>query len=86
MIIKKNLIKREIAGDVILVPVGQSVIESNGLYALNELGSFIWDMLPDVESIDDIVKEVLNEYEVDEETAKNDIIEFINKMKELQII
>ena len=86
MIIKKNLIKREIAGDVILVPVGQSVIESNGLYALNELGSFIWDMLADVECTDDIVKAVLSEYEIDEETARNDIHDFLNKMKELQII
>lgn len=86
MIIKKNLIKREIAGDTILVPVGTSVVESNGLYVLNELGSFIWDILPEVESIDDIIKEVLNEYDIDEVTARCDITDFLTRIKQLGII
>ena len=46
MIIKKELIKREIAGDTILVPVGSTVYDSNGLFVLNELASFIWDLIP----------------------------------------
>lgn len=50
MKIKKELIKREIAGDCILVPVGKSTLESNGLFALNELGAFIWDILPGAEN------------------------------------
>lgn len=86
MIIKKNLIKREIAGDTILVPVGTSVVESNGLYVLNELGSFIWDILPEVESIDDIIKEVLNVYDIDEVTARCDITDFLTRIKQLGII
>ena len=42
MIIKKELIKREIAGDTILVPVGKTVFDANGLFVLNEIGAFIW--------------------------------------------
>ena len=47
MEIKKELIKRDIAGDTVLVPVGKTVMENNGLFILNELGAFIWDMLPE---------------------------------------
>ena len=61
MIIKKELIKREIAGDTILVPVGSAVYDSNGLFVLNELASFIWDLLPEAESEEDILNAVLNE-------------------------
>ena len=50
MTIKKTLIKRVIGNDVFLVPVGKTVTESNGLFALNELGSFILDLLPKVET------------------------------------
>ena len=50
MIIKKELIKREIAGDTILVPVGKTVYDSNGLFVLNELGAFIWEILPKMET------------------------------------
>ena len=86
MIIKKELIKREIAGDTILVPVGKTVYDSNGLFVLNELGAFIWDVLPEAQSEDDILTAVLNEYEVEKEEAEKDINEFLGKLKEMEII
>ena len=86
MIIKKELIKREIAGDTILVPVGSAVYDSNGLFVLNELASFIWDLLPEAESEDDILNAVLNEYEVEKEVAEKDIAEFLSKLKKMEII
>lgn len=86
MNIKKELIKREIAGDTILVPVGKTVYDSNGLFVLNELGSFIWDLLPEAESEAVICKAILEEYDVSEEDAAQDVAEFMGKLKELNII
>ena len=86
MIIKKELIEREIAGDTILVPVGKTVLDSNGLFALNELGAFIWHQLPNVETEDQIVDAVLAEYEVSADEAAKDVAEFMNKLKEMNII
>lgn len=86
MIIKKELIKREIAGDTILVPVGRTVLDSNGLFVLNELGAFIWDLLPDADSVQDISNAVLAQYEVPEETAQKDVSEFLEKLRSMDII
>ena len=86
MIIKKELIKREIAGDTILVPVGSTVYDSNGLFVLNELASFIWDLIPNIETEDEILTAILNEYDVDEATAKNDISDFLSKLHKMEII
>ena len=86
MKIKKELIKREIAGDTILVPVGKTVYDSNGLFVLNELGTFIWDLLPDVDDRERIVDAVLAEYEVSRETAEADIQEFLGKLQEMGIL
>lgn len=86
MIIKKELIKREIAGDTILVPVGKTVLESNGLFMLNELGSFIWDLLPTVDSEEEICNAVLAQYDCSAETVKQDVSEFIQKLKEMDIV
>ena len=61
MEIKKELIKREIAGDTILVPVGKTVLDSNGLFVLNELGAFLWDLLPDAQDADALLAAVLVE-------------------------
>ena len=86
MIIKKELIKRDIAGEVFLVPVGKSMYDSNGLFILSELGAFIWDLLPIVADEDAIVAAVLNDYEVDEATARADIREFLQKLQKLDIL
>lgn len=86
MEIKKELIKREIAGDCILVPVGRSTLDSNGLFALNELAAFIWDIIPSVDSEDEIVAKILDEYEIDRETAERDVADFMSKLRDLGII
>lgn len=86
MIIKKELIKRDIAGEVFLVPVGKSMYDSNGLFILTELGAFIWDLLPTAADEEDIVAAVLNDYEVDEATARADIREFLQKLQKLNIL
>ena len=42
MTIRKQLVKREIAGDVILVPVGDASLTLQGLLTLNETGELLW--------------------------------------------
>ena len=86
MIIKKELIKREIAGDTILVPVGKTVYDSNGLFVLNELGTFIWDLLPGVETEEALCEAILAEYEVSREEAARDVAEFMGRLRNLDIV
>lgn len=86
MIIKKELIKREIAGDVILVPVGKAVMENNGLFVLNELGAFLWDRIADAQDEGALVSAVLQEYDVDEQTAAADVHEFLERLTKLGIL
>lgn len=86
MIIKKELIKREIAGDTILVPVGKTVFDSNGLFLLNELGAFIWEVLPSAASEEEICDAVLAQYDVSIETAKKDVAEFIQRLRSMDLI
>lgn len=86
MKIKKELILRQIAGDTILVPVGKSVYDSNGLFMLNEVGAFIWSMLPEAENEEEICRAILAEYEVTPEEAAKDTARFLNKLREMDII
>ena len=86
MIMKKDFIKREVAGDTVLVPVGKTVLEANGLFVMNELGAFIWDLLPGAETEADICQAVLAEYEVSPEEAARDIAEFMETLREMEII
>lgn len=86
MIIEKEFVLREIAGDYILVPVGNTALDFNGLITVNELGAFLWQKLQKDVSVEDLMEEVLKEYEVDETTAREDIEEFIDSLRKSEII
>ena len=86
MKIKKELIKREIAGDTILVPVGKTVYDANGLFVLNEVGGFLWDRLPQAETAEQLCDAVLEEYQVSWEEAAKDIAEFLEKLRRMDIL
>lgn len=86
MNIKKELIKRSIAGETVLVPVGRTVYEANGLFVLNELGDFLWERLPEAENEEQLLASILEEYEVDEQTARRDLRIFLDKLKQMEIL
>lgn len=86
MKINKELVKREIAGDTILVPVGKTVYDSNGLFILNELGSFLWDRLQDAETEEELLQAILAEYEVTEAVARKDLSLFLDKLRDMGIL
>ena len=86
MIIKKELMKRQIAGETFLVPLGKMVHDTNGLFFLTEVGTFIWDLLPQAENEEQILDAVLAEYEVDPETARADIAAFVGKLRTMDIL
>ena len=86
MNIKKRLLKRQIAGDAFLVPVGKEVYDSNGLFFLNEVGEFIWDRLEAAQGQEDILKALLEEYDVEETVAQKDVALFFEKLRDMDII
>jgi hypothetical protein len=86
MKIQKELLKREVGGEAFLVPLGKTVFESNGLFALTEVGSFIWDLLPEAETEEELLGKILEEYEVDEDTARKDLAQFLDKLRDMNII
>ncbi|MFR3894379.1 MAG: PqqD family protein [Merdibacter sp.] len=86
MKISKEFILREIAGEYILVPVGKTALTFNGLISVNEVGALIWGMLEKGSDVSTIVNGILDEYDVDEQTATADVLEFISYLKSNNII
>ena len=82
MKIKEGFAKREIAGSHIVVPVGKTAMEFNAMITLNDSGAFYWDCFQKDITVDDAVKMVLDEYEVDEARARADVEKFVEMLKE----
>ena len=86
MRINKEFVLREIAGEYIIIPTGTTALEFNGLITVNEIGVLLWKMLQDNVSLDQLVAGVLAEYDVDENVAREDIREFLDKLQESRIL
>ncbi|MDO4621468.1 MAG: PqqD family protein [Eubacteriales bacterium] len=80
MKIKNDFIIREIAGEYIVIPTGRTVLDFNGLITLNEIGVLLWKLLQKGTDMDEMIRAVLEEYEVEEAVAREDILAFIEKL------
>lgn len=86
MKIKENVIHRSIAGEHILIPTGETAIKYNGIFAMTEIGAEIWERLAQGMEEDAIVAAILDEYDVDEPTLRQDYAEFVAKLTELGLV
>lgn len=84
MKIKDGYLLKEVAGNHVVVPVGN--ISFNGMISLNETGVLIWKKLEEGCEEADLVAAFLAEYEVTEATARNDIRIFVEKLKKAGIL
>lgn len=86
MKLKMEFILRDIVGETVLVPINESTSSFNGLITVNELGKFIWENIEEAKDEEELLKKILDEYEVDRDTAKKDLDEFLQVLKEADII
>lgn len=77
MRVDKEFVLRE---NYIIIPTGKTVLEFNGLITVNEVGVSIWNMLQKEVTFDKLVQGILDEYDVEEQVAREDIREFLDKL------
>lgn len=81
MKIKDGFILRNVAGNNVVVPIGQATIDFNGMISLNDTGAFIFEQMLNEITRDELVQAVINEYGIDGELAQKDVDAFIEKIK-----
>jgi hypothetical protein len=86
MKIKKGYILKQIGNQHIVVPVGEEAINFNGLINLNESGVMLFQALLEEKTIEALIEILKDRYEIDEQTAKEDIISFIRILESKKII
>lgn len=78
--LKSKYITREIGDELVLVPLSGNVAQMNVLFTLNETGKFIWEQLDGKNTMEDIIALLVQEFDVEAETAKIDVETFLNKI------
>jgi hypothetical protein len=82
MKIKDGFILKEVAGNFLVVPVGKQLVDFSKMVTVNETGAFLWQYLAEGETVESLTENILNEYDVDKDTAQKDIDEFVQLLSD----
>ena len=82
----KGFILRNLVGETVLMPVDDNIGAFNGAVLMNGLSAFIWEKLQASVSREGLLADILKEYDIDEETASEDLDNVLAEMKKLGII
>ena len=75
-----DVISRKIAGELFLVPVKGKVADMENIFALTVVAEYIWDRLDGRKSLNEILNNVVDRFDVEHEQVESDIQEFIMEL------
>ena len=81
-----EFVVRQIIDSIVAIPVGQTALRLNCVILLNDVSKCIWDHLEQGTDLAGAVTAVTNAFEVSQEEAKADILEFCDKLRNLQLL
>lgn len=86
MKLKGNYILREVMGEVLAIPVGESLLDFNGMICINEVGNEIWRGLQAEKTREEILEGILEKFDVSPEEATADLEEFLLRLRENNLL
>ena len=86
MKIRSGYILRQVMDIYVVMGIGSEAYVPNQIMSVNETGAFLWGLLEKGAEKQELVSDLVKEYEVDAETAEKDVIEFLNRLREKALI
>lgn len=77
---------RSIGTLYMIVPVKGETICLKEIMIVNETGAYLWKLLEKEVSKEELLEAMLLEYNIDQKTAKEDILEFLETAKRIGIV
>ena len=86
MKIKNGFVTRKIADTIVAVPTGELVNEFQGMINLTNSAKFVWDLLQEETTIDEVSEKLSKKYNIDINKAKSDVEDFVNNLRASNLI
>ena len=86
MKLKQEFVLRQVAGEYVLIPIMKKNDSFSGVITLNETGVFIWKLLENGASREEILAALLEEYDVTQEHAEKNLDDFCANLQKLDIL
>jgi hypothetical protein len=82
----EHFVFRRIQDEMLLVPIKDNVGDMGCIYNLNEVGAFIWEHMDGKSKLGDIIKMMMEEFDVSSDRAEEDLCEFVRRLEEIDAI
>ena len=82
----ENIVTRQMGDEMVLVPLSDKVADMTNVITLNEVGADILKILEEPATIDKVVEELLEIYDVDRKTLLTDVEEFIREAMDKGVV
>lgn len=86
MRIKEGFMTKKINDFYAVVPINKKVLDFSGMMTLNASGKVLYDLLLNDMSVDELIAQMRNIYDVSQEQAKKDIELFIQKLEDHDLL
>ena len=81
-----EFVLREVAGETVVIPVGETALKLNGMILLNPVSRVLWEQLQQETDLPGLVKAVTEQFEVTAEEARPDIEEFLENLQKADLL
>ena len=71
---------RDIAGEYVVLPTGDTALKFGGLISLNDVSRLIWEDLEQKKDKEKILEDILENFDVSRDQALADLDEFLDRM------
>ncbi len=81
-----NISTRSIGDELILVPIKGRLAQLQQIFALNSVGTFIWENLDGVKDLEQLKSGLISTFEVDAAEAEDDLRAYIQELSDRDLI
>lgn len=80
MKLKDKLILRQVAGNWVVLPLGEAALDCADMLHLNETGAMLWKVLEKGSDPEALIAALTAEYDVTQQQAQKDVEFFLQKL------
>lgn len=83
---KSDYVHRRIAGNDVLISVGENIANFNGYIELNSSAAFLWDEMKEPRTSEELEKALAEHFHLSQEKAVEDVQDFLKELRENDMV
>jgi len=76
-----DVVERTVAEETFLLPVRGALANTVEMFALSEVGQFVWSRVDGTRGVPELAAEVAQDFDVAEDQARTDVAEFVAQLQ-----